>query len=133
MAFLNYEYKMKITYSEPVDKCYYTIKSIPTNDFRQRSISYDIKMTPESKSTSSNDSFGNSQIIGCVNSKHSEFEFIIKGLVETYNVNTSGGVNLNTAGMYKYPYGKCIPGDNIKAYADELKGEVSACDNVIDK
>lgn len=133
MAFLNYEYKMKIAYSEPVDKCYYTIKSIPTNDFRQRSISYDIKMTPESKSTSSNDSFGNSQIIGCVNSKHSEFEFIIKGLVETYNVNTSGGVNLNTAGMYKYPYGKCIPGDNIKAYADELKGEVSACDNVIDK
>ena len=49
MAFLNYEYRMKIDYSEPVDKCYFTLKSIPTNDFRQRSISYDISLSPPAK------------------------------------------------------------------------------------
>ena len=31
MAFLNYEYKMKIKYSKPVDKCYFTIKTILEN------------------------------------------------------------------------------------------------------
>ena len=64
MAFLNYEYNMKISYSEPVDKCYFTIKSIPAHDFRQRNISYDISLSPPARYSKSVDSFGNIQIIG---------------------------------------------------------------------
>ena len=64
MAFLNYEYRMKIDYTEPVNKCYFTIKSIPTDDFRQRSISYEISLSPPAKYSESRDSFGNVQIIG---------------------------------------------------------------------
>ena len=59
MAFLNYEYKMKITYSEPVGRCHFTIKSIPADDFRQRSISYSISITPPAQYSKSQDSFGN--------------------------------------------------------------------------
>ena len=64
MAFLNYEYKMKIKYSKPVDKCYFTIKSIPADDFRQRNISYEISINPYVQYSEGVDSFGNIQIIG---------------------------------------------------------------------
>lgn len=127
MAFLNYEYKMKINYSEAVAKCYFTIKSIPANDFRQISISHDIGLCPPTQYSESKDSFGNIQIIGSEDNPHDEFIFSIKGLVETYPVSTTGGVSSNTIGMYKYPHGKCIPGDNIKAFAKEIEEEVSNC------
>lgn len=127
MAFLNYEYKMKISYSEPVDRCYFTIKSIPADDFRQGKIAYEIKLTPETRYSESEDSFGNIQIIGSEAMPHSEFVFEIKGLVETRPVNISGGVNSSRVGMYKYPHGKCVPGEAITAYAKELEPEVLAC------
>jgi len=126
LAFLNYEYKMKISYSECVSKCYFTIKAIPINDFRQMSISYDISMHPATQYSKSNDSFGNTQIIGCENMPHKEFIFTIKGLVETQPVSITGGINQNTIGMYKYPHGKCIPGDKIKAFAEAMKSEVDS-------
>lgn len=124
MAFLNYEYKMKIGYSEPVDKCYFTIKSIPANDFRQISISYDIELAPPTQYSESTDSFGNIQIIGCENAPHSEFVYTIRGLVETHPVNVTGGISSNTIGMYKYPHGKCVPGDEITAFYIDIKSEV---------
>lgn len=124
MAFLNYEYKMKIKYSKPVDKCYFTIKSIPADDFRQRNISYEISINPYVQYSEGVDSFGNIQIIGQEPESHSEFEFVIKGLVETYQVNVQGGVNTGKIGMYKYPYGKCIPGEKIMGFVDELSAEM---------
>lgn len=124
MAFLNYEYRMTIRYTEPVDKCYFTIKAIPAEDFRQRNISYDITLVPQAHFSQSMDSFGNSQIIGCENMPHSEFVFQIKGLVETNPINLSEGINPSLVGMYKYPYGKCIPGDAIKAFYQEIKEQI---------
>lgn len=126
MAFLNYEYRMIIKYSEPVAKCYFTIKSIPANDFRQRSISYDISMVPPTQYSESKDSFGNIQIIGSVNKPHSEFEYLIKGLVETHPISNVDGVKESVLGMYKYPHGKCIPGEAIKKYAKEIESDISA-------
>ena len=131
---MNYEYRMKIRYSMPVDKCYFTIKSIPANDFRQRNISYEISIEPQVPYSEGFDSFGNHYIIGREPEIHSDFEFIIKGLVETYQVSVQGGVNAGKIGMYKYPYGKCIPGEKIgkfvvglKTEADVLKGEKEKC------
>lgn len=133
MAFLNYEYKMTISYSESVAKCYFTIKSIPLEDFRQRGISYNISMFPEAPYSESKDSFGNIQIIGSVGEPHSKYEYIIKGLVETQNTSIIGGVNESLVGMYKYPHGKCIPGDTINSFAKEIEAEVLACQTVKDK
>ena len=133
MAFLNYEYKMKIKYSKPVDKCYFTIKSIPADDFRQRNISYEISINPYVQYSEGVDSFGNIQIIGQEPESHSEFEFVIKGLVETYQVNVQGGVNTGKIGMYKYPYGKCIPGEKIMGFVDELSAEMKGLTDEKDK
>ena len=133
MAFLNYEYKMKISYSEPVDKCYFTIKSFPIDDFRQSSIAYDISMYPTTQYSEGQDSFGNTQIIGSEDNPHSEFIYQIKGLVETHPVNITGGVNYSLVGMYKYPHGKCIPGDSINAFFEEIKESVDKAISTKDK
>ncbi|MBO7448728.1 MAG: transglutaminase family protein, partial [Clostridiales bacterium] len=126
MAFLNYEYKMKITYSEPVGRCHFTIKSIPADDFRQKSISYSISIAPPVQYSKSQDSFGNIQIIGKEDESHSEFEFVIKGLVETRSGSIVGGINPNTIGMYKYPHGMCIPGESISSFFTEIEAEIHA-------
>lgn len=126
MAFLNYEYKMKITYSESVGRCHFTIKSIPTDDFRQKSISYDISIAPPTRYSKSQDSFGNIQIIGKEDESHSSFDFCIKGLVETQSGNIVGGVDPSTVGMYKYPHGMCIPGDSIIGFSKEIENEINA-------
>lgn len=133
MAFLNYEYRMKIDYSVPVDKCYFTLKSIPTDDFRQRSISYDISLSTPAKYSESRDSFGNLQIIGSEERSHSEFEYCIKGLVETRTGNIIGGVQPGTVGMYKYPHGKCVPGKALIQFAHEIEDQVISCTSDKDK
>lgn len=133
MAFLNYEYKMIISYSEPVGKCYFTIKSIPDEDFRQISISYDISMIPETQYSESRDSFGNIQLIGCVDKPHQVFDFTIKGMVETHPISVIGGINMSTIGMYKYPHGKCVPGEAIKSFAKEIEDDVSLVSSDKDK
>lgn len=127
MAFLQYEYKMTIRYSDPVDKCYFTIKSFPADDFRQRSIAYDIEISPLTSYTEGQDSFGNQQIIGSEAKPHSVFEYGIKGLVETHPVSIAGGVNYSTMGMYKYPHGKCVAGESLTAFAKEIAADVAAC------
>lgn len=127
MAFLNYEYKMTIRYSTPVDRCYFTIKSIPLDDFRQRSIAYEIGLSPKTRYSESEDSFDNIQIIGSEMMPHDEFVFSIKGLVETNPSNISGGINSSKVGMYKYPHGKCIAGDKLTAYKNSIEEDVNKC------
>lgn len=127
MAFLNYEYKMTISYTQPVEKCYFTIKTIPADDFRQSSIAHELIITPETKYSEGMDSFGNIQVIGSEAMPHSKFEFTIKGLVETHPINITGGINSSTIGMYKYPHGKCVAGEAITKYAKAISDEVNSC------
>lgn len=133
MAFLNYKYKMRIVYSEPVNKCYFTIKSVPAEDFRQKNISYQIRLFPQTTYSEGKDSFGNVQLIGSVPDLHSMFDFEIRGLVETHPVNVIDGIHTGTLGMYKYPHGKCIPGDSIKNFANQIAPLMGACKDDLDK
>lgn len=118
---------MRICYSQPVDRCYFTIKAIPADDFRQSSIAHEISMDPATQYSECQDSFGNIQIFGCEAMQHGEFTFVIKGLVETHPVSITGGINSSRIGMYRHPHGKCIPGDAIKAFAKTLEPEVQQC------
>lgn len=133
MAILKYEYKMKISYSEAVGKCYFTIKGIPADDFRQKKISYDISLLPPTKYSKSEDSFGNLQLIGCENEPHDVFEYMISGLVETHPVSVSGGIQECRVGMYKYPHGKCIAGETIKRFIEERKDKINKIQSTKDK
>ncbi len=133
MAFLAYEYKMKIRYSQPVVRCYFTLKSLPAEDFRQRSISHEIRMTPNTRCSKSVDSFGNAMLIGGLDRPHSEFDYRISGMVETQATAIIRGIDDRRLGMYKYPHGKCIPGDRLKAFAGELERQVETCGSGRDK
>ncbi|MDO4460628.1 MAG: transglutaminase family protein [Clostridia bacterium] len=127
MALLNYEYRMNILYSEPVNKCCFTIKAVPGDDFRQKNIHSDIKISPVSGYTEGKDSFGNIQITGKTEQPHTEFDFLIKGLAETNSIGFTEKVNPGKVGMYKYPHGKCVPGKEILRFAGELRNKVEAC------
>ena len=116
---------MKLRYKEPVSKCYFTLKTIPADDFRQTSLSYELSMQPPAVYSESTDSFGNRQIYGCEDLQHNEFVYKIRGVVETRDGTVCCGVNESRAGMYKYPYGKCIPGESINAFVSELKKMIS--------
>ena len=120
MAFLNYEYKMKIRYEENISKCYFTIKAIPADDLRQKNISCEFTLTPPVTYSVNMDSFGNKQIYGSENMLHRDFEFHMKGLAETGTGIVCAAVNESRLGMYKYPFGKCIPGVCILGFADSL-------------
>lgn len=133
MAFLHYEYQMKIQYSEPVGKCCFTILSVPQEDTRQRNISNEIHLSPEVRYSLSRDSFGNNKIIGCEKESHTEFVFQIRGLIETCPGCYTGWTDVRTLGMYKYEHGRCIPGKKIKAFAEEIRKDVEACGSVLDK
>ena len=124
MAFLSYEYRMKISYEEEISKCYYTIKSIPADDYRQKGMSYEISIAPPVRYAEGMDSFGNRQIYGCENIPHDVFEYGIKGMVETKEGNHCDRISENRLGMYKYPYGKCVPGEKILAFAKEIECDV---------
>ncbi|MCQ2495515.1 MAG: transglutaminase family protein [Lachnospiraceae bacterium] len=124
---------MTLSYSEAVEKCYFTIKTIPADDFRQRNISYEIEMQPKTAYSESVDSFGNNQITGSVNGPHKIFEYIVRGLVETNDINVTGGVNEARVGMYKYPHGKCVPGERILEFADAIRQEISGCESEKEK
>ena len=133
MAFLNYEYRMKIGYEEAISKCYFTIKAIPADDLRQKNISYDIFLTPPVTYSVNSDSFGNRQIYGSENVPHQDFEFTIRGLVETRDGIVCASLNESRLGMYKYPYGKCIPGENIIAFSKTLKERIDSSKNTYEK
>ncbi len=121
---------MKIGFSEEVSKSYFTLKAVPTQDWRQKTIYYEIKMRPDTRYSEGMDSFGNIQLIGSVDHSHLEFDYIIKGMVETQDTAMSGVVNESRDGMYKYPFGKCVAGKSITSFAKEISEEIGklACD-----
>ena len=133
MAFLNYVYRMRIGYEEAISKCYFTIKAIPADDLRQKNISYELALTPPVTYSVNTDSFGNRQIYGSENVPHRDFEFVIRGLAETNDGIVCAALSENRLGMYKYPYGKCIPGESITAFAGTLADRVEAAESTYDK
>lgn len=133
MAFLSYSYRMQLQYSEAVERCYFTIKAIPSENLRQKSLGCEISLNPETNCSRDKDSFGNQQIIGSICQRHDSFEYSIQGLVETGSGEISEPVNPSTVGMYKYPFGKCIPGKNLSDFAKELEEEVERCSSEREK
>lgn len=123
MAYLRYSYQMTIEYESEVSKCYFTIKCLPTDDLRQEHLNHEIFLEPTTSYALGKDSFGNKQIYGCEKEPHGSFTFTIKGLVETSPGIEAGRVVESRLGMYKYPHGKCIPGDALTSFIKKIKGD----------
>ncbi len=120
--YLKFDYQMKIRYSTPVERCFYTIKCIPKKTARQRLLEKQITMEPETRWTEGTDGWGNPKIYGLIQSPHDVFSFHITGRTELF---PDVYEKADMVGVYRYPYGKCIPGDEIRGYFRTL--ELSGC------
>ncbi|MGN0292019.1 MAG: transglutaminase domain-containing protein [Lachnospiraceae bacterium] len=123
MKKLHFDYYMQITYSKNVEKCHYTIKCIPVNTDRQRIEEINIEMVPKNSFSKGEDSFGNRMIYGSIEEVHTQFSFHIKGKAVTgiTDAETVGSESL--LGMYRYPYGLTVPGEELASYYHSLNLE----------
>lgn len=115
MAVLHFEYQMEIQYEEQVGRCYFTIKCIPREDARQHLLGINLSVLPETDYSTGEDSFGNRQIYGCETELHDHFIFQAVGDVEILQTGYEE-IGDETAGIFRVPHGKCIPGPGLSDY-----------------
>lgn len=114
---------MQITYSNNVEKCHYTIKCIPVNTDRQHIEQMNIELVPENSFSKGEDSFGNRMIYGSIEEPHRQFVFHIDGTAVAGIKDAESIEKESTLGMYRYPYGLTVPGEELSAYYRSLKPE----------
>ncbi len=126
--YLQFDYQMQIRYSLPVERCFYTIKCIPKESGRQRLLEKEIAMEPSAPWMEGTDGWGNQKLYGCIQSPHDFFSFRIQGKVEVFPEAYEEEKGL--AGMYRYPFGKCVPGAGLLQYFRSL--DLSGCGNELE-
>ncbi len=131
MTTLHFMYRMEIDHTETVSRCYFTIKCIPREDERQHLEKIRLWLKPHPGGagySQGRDSFGNRQIYGCVTEPHRKFVFRAEGEVEilqTGYVERVGGKGTGAGqaekiGIFRYPHGKCVPGEGLESYHRSL-------------
>lgn len=121
MKLLHFDYRMEITYSIPVDKCYYTIKCIPVNSDRQKLEKYDVYFEPDSQYSLGKDGFLNPYFYGSEEKPHGTFVFGIKGEVTVGMMEAESAKDDMKLAVFRHPYGLNTPGNQIKKYHDTFE------------
>lgn len=121
MKNLLYDYYMRISYTEPVGECHYTIRCIPAETDDQRPGQMKMEIMPEDNHTLGEDSFGNRLITGRVDADHDLFVFHIKGSVQTGLCGYEEAEAEEKTALYKYPSTLTRPGKGLKAYYERLR------------
>lgn len=127
MAILHFQYRMEITYEQYVGRCYFTIKCIPREDARQHLLRMELSLFPQTNYSFGKDSFGNQQIYGCETEPHKQFIFQITGDVKILQTDYEEKWNEEVTGIFRIPYGKCVPGLGLFGYYHSL--DFSKCNN----
>ncbi len=122
---LSFDYRMRINYTEPVSRCFFTIKCIPKDTLRQSLLDYRLSILPPVSYSLGTDSYENRMIYGHIPEPHSSFDFEISGEVQTNSSVIEEHSHYSRTAMYRYPAGKCIPGEAVKAYFDRLRDGLS--------
>ncbi|MCM1155470.1 MAG: transglutaminase family protein [Roseburia sp.] len=120
MKNLFFDYRMRISYTEPVGVCHYTIRCIPAVTENQRLVQMEMEIMPEDKHTLGVDSFGNRLITGRVDADHDSFVFHIQGEVQTGLCGYEEAAGEEKTALYKYPSKLTTPGTGLKAYYESL-------------
>lgn len=82
MKQLIFEYQMKLSFSDYVREQQFQLKCLPQNNLYQRVIDSQYTIYPLDTVSSFTDGFGNSTIAGSAITRHKEFRFNVKGIVE---------------------------------------------------
>lgn len=121
MKRLHLAYDMLIEYSEPVERCNFTIKCIPVDTKRQQISNVQISIQPEVGYSYGKDGLGNVQIYGVNENAHKTFKYHIEadaltGLAE-YETEENDCLDM----IFGHEHGLNIAGESIKAFYDELQ------------
>ena len=116
MKKLCFDYFMKVEYSEPVSKCYFTIKCTPERTARQQITDLRVETEPYNDYSIGRDGFGNRQIYGTIDLSHSTFCFHVSGVAVTGLADFEETENENRSMIFRHPYGLAKPGPAIEAY-----------------
>lgn len=125
---LAFDYFMQIHYSQPVDKCYFTIKCIPTETARQHLEKIQIILGPDTTWIQEQDAFGNDYIYGSIETAHSDFFFHITGEVAVNGTECEPLEDEYGVGKYRHPYGLTCPGESLKEYFNSLELDAQGTD-----
>lgn len=131
MMYLQFDYQMQIQYSIPVKQCFYTLKCIPKETCRQSLREMKIQMKPHSKWSYGRDGWDNWKIYGCIQQPHDLFWVEVCGKVELSPAEYEEKDDERVIGMYRYPFGKCIPGIGLCQYFQSLN--LTGCRDEIEK
>lgn len=132
MKKLSFDYHMEITYSEPADRCNYTLKCIPQSTDRQRVEKLSIELLPENDWCQGTDSFGNQMMYGSIETSHNCFACHINGEVATGFAASEKAEAEEKLGKYRYPHGAAATGEGLQAYYRQLLESGVLRDNVED-
>lgn len=124
MKKLHFKYNMQIDYSNPISKCYFTIKCIPKNTKRQNIENVQIKLSPDVPYSCGTDGLKNKQIYGADYIEHTSFIFSIEGDAETGLNNYEEEADESFDMIFACPHGLNVAGDNIKSFFSKLSLEV---------
>ena len=135
MKNLHFDYAFYISYTADVNRCYYTIKSVPQDSARQKIKHFDIEMDPQSNPEWGYDSLGNRYIWGCNEKPHKDFMFhltgdAVCGLADYEEVATE-----NEAMIYRHGTRFTNAGESLLAFFAkcEEEGKLSEMDSALKK
>ena len=77
------------------------------------------------------DGWKNKTIYGCIQKAHDMFNFRIHGKVEIRPVKYEEEADWYQMGMYRYPFGKCCPGEGLRQYFSVI--DLKDCVSVLEK
>lgn len=123
MKKLHFDYDIKISYSEPVKKCYYTIKCEPHNTDCQHVDIYHMEFIPDTAYSKGQDSFGNLTVYGAINETHSVFRFRAYGDVTTGLSDSESITNESMIAIYRYPSVLTKPAEGLRSYLSKIMPE----------
>lgn len=115
---------MRLYYSEKVDLCHFTFKCIPRETKRQSLLELNIETDPAVKYTFADDGFRNEKIIGSLDKPHEHFFLKVTGRINVDALAFEEEESSSCIGIYRYPYGKTVPGNNLTEYGKLLITEL---------
>ena len=120
MKRLQFDYAMKISYSEPVSAAHFTLKCFPMADARQQVLACHTELLPQTAFSQGDDSFGNPQIYGAIRDPHALFSVRVTGEIGLLQTEYEAAAKEAEVYLYRNPHGMNRAGGQIRAYHASL-------------
>lgn len=112
---LQFDYQMRIHYSEPIHRCHFTLKCFPMQDARQSVIDCKTELLPQASFAEGADSFGNPLIFGSIKEAGSCFSVHVTGEIALLQTEYEAA-DAEEPFLYRNPHGMNRAGSRIRAY-----------------